>query len=86
MQVNGTFTDTGQSDVITGRVIAIKMDFVGTASVDVEQLMPSGSWIKVETGIEADYSKVFDGGAMSTLRLNCTAHTDNAEYSMAVAG
>jgi hypothetical protein len=79
--VNGTFTTTGQSPVINGRFIGIRMDFAGTASVDIEVQMPSGAWIKSQTAITADSDQVYDRGGVNTaLRLNCTAHTNNVEY------
>ncbi|TIM14475.1 MAG: hypothetical protein E5Y67_12410 [Mesorhizobium sp.] len=83
-QVNGTFSATGTSAVIVGQKIAVRMDFAGTASVDVEVQMPSGAWIKNADGtaITADYDKVYDRGVVTGLRLNCTAHTNNVEYSL----
>jgi len=77
----GTFSGTGQSGTVSmekGSIIA--MDFAGTASVNVEMRMPSGAWHIIET-ITEDYSKVWDGEG-GTVRLNCTAHTDNVEYSV----
>lgn len=82
MAVTGTFSGTGQSSQVIGRAIDIRMDFAGTASVDVEVKMPSGAWIKAETAITADYCKVAEFAAPSAVRLNCTAHTDNVEYSL----
>lgn len=80
--VTGTFSGTGQSSVITGRKIDIAMNFAGTASVDVERLMADGNYIKIETGITADYNKIAEFPANVTLRLNCTAHTNNVVYVM----
>lgn len=82
MAVTGTFSGTGQSSVITGRKIDIAMNFAGTASVDIERLMPDGSWIKIETGITADDNYVAEYPANVSLRLNCTAHTNNVAYIM----
>jgi hypothetical protein len=82
MVVSSTFSGTGQSSVITGRHIDIAMNFAGTASVDVERLMPDGSWIKIGTGITADYNYVAEYPANVSLRLNCTAHTNNVVYVM----
>lgn len=76
----GTFSGTGQSAEVTGREIDVIMDFAGTASVDIEAKMPSGAWIKIETGITADYCKVAEFAAPTHVRLNCTAHTNNVEY------
>lgn len=80
--VTGTFSGTGQSSEVIGRAIDIKMDFAGTASVDVEVEMPSGAWVKIETGITADYCKVAEFAVPNVVRLNCTAHTDNVEYTI----
>lgn len=80
--VSGTFSGTGQSAVIAAKKIHIRMDFAGTASVDVEVQMPSGSWIKTATGIVADYDMAYHSAAMTSMRLNCTAHTNNVEYTM----
>lgn len=78
--VSGTFADTGQSDTCFGRHILIKMDFAGTASVDVEGAIGS-NWIKLAT-VTADYWEVYEAPVMTELRLNCTAHTDNVVYQM----
>lgn len=85
--VSGTFSDVGQSSAITGRKVAIKMDFAtSSASVDVEQRIGS-AWIKIDTGITADYSRVFESPVIEALRLNCTIHgtspTDDVVYVMA---
>lgn len=80
--VKGTFAATGTSSTITGDYITIKMDFAGTASVDVEEQMPSGAWVKIDTPITTDYRKEYQSGAQSVLRLNCTAHTQDVEYAM----
>lgn len=83
-QVKGTFSATGQSDPIVGRQIGVRMDFAGTASVDIEVQMPSGAWIKLPDGtaITADYDDVYDRGVTTALRLNCTAYTNDVEYSL----
>lgn len=80
--VTGTFSGTGQSNAVAGTKISIKMDFAGTASVDIEELGHDGGWIKAETAISADAVRVFDRPTLSTVRLNCTAHTDNVVYSL----
>jgi len=82
MAVTGTFSGTGQQSVIIGRSIDIAMDFAGTASVDVERLLPNGNYIKIETAITADYNKVAEFPANVTLRLNCTAYTNAVVYVM----
>ncbi len=81
-QVAGSFAGTGTSAAIAGTKISIKMDFAGTASVDLEEQMPSGAWIKVVTGTTADYRQVYDSPSIATLRLNCTAFTNAVEYVM----
>ncbi|MBW3099222.1 hypothetical protein [Pseudohoeflea coraliihabitans] len=81
--VNGTFSGTGQSDTMTATKITVKLNFAGTASVDIEAQMHDDSWIKIMTGITADYLETFDpGGIPETIRLNCTAHTDNVVYEL----
>lgn len=82
MAVTGTFSGTGTSSVITGRKIDIAMNFAGTASVDVERLMEDGNYIKIETGITADYNKIAEYPANVSLRLNCTAYTNEVVYEM----
>lgn len=83
MAVQGTFSAPGQSESIARELLDISMRFPGAASVDVELKMPSGNWIKIETGIIADYHKVFDSGAMQELRLNATAAAaSSCEYSI----
>lgn len=80
----GTTSGTG---VPTGGTVgpnykfAIKMDF-GSGSVDIEEKMPSGAWIKVVTGITADYSNVWESPAMTTIRLNVTAHVSAIEWAV----
>lgn len=81
-QVAGSFAGTGTSAAIAGTKITIKMDFAGTASVDVEEQMPSGAWIKVVTGTTADYRSVYESPTITTIRLNCTAFTNAVEYVM----
>jgi hypothetical protein len=81
--VTGTFSGTGQSAAIAFCHGVISMDFSGTASVDVEEQIPTtGSWIKIVTGITADYRQNYDSPVIRTLRLNCTAYTNNVEYSI----
>lgn len=80
-QISGTFAGTGVSAGMAAPTITIQMDFAGTASVDVQSQMPSGAWITVET-VTADYHKVFDQGGGVPIRLSCTAHTNNVEYSL----
>lgn len=81
--VSGTMNAVEVSEEIVGRVISIKMNFAGTASVDIEERMPDGDWIKVETAITADARRVFDSPSVSAIRLNCTAYTNDVEYVMA---
>lgn len=80
--VKGTFSGAGTSAAISGRAVDISMDFAGTASVDIEQQMPSGAWIKIETAIAADYSMTAEFATVQTIRLNCTAFTDAVEYAL----
>lgn len=60
----------------------IDIDIATTGSVDIEKKMPSGAWIKVVTGITADYSNVFETPAMSTIRLNVTAVGSTIEWAV----
>jgi len=80
--VDGTFSGTGQSAVVAATKIKIRMDFAGTASVDIEERGHDGNWVKAETGITADYVDVYDSPTLVALRLNCTAHTNNVVYSL----
>lgn len=81
--VTGTFSGTGSSAAIAMCHGVISMDFGGTASVDVEEQIPTtGLWIKIVTGIVADYRQNYDSAVIRTLRLTCTALTNNVEYSM----
>lgn len=81
--VSGTFSGTGQSSEIVGRKISIKMDVTGTASVDVEEKMHDGDWIKIATAVTADYRQVFDSPSVSALRLNNTSGSGPVDYTMA---
>jgi len=76
----GTFSGTGTSTPVFGRSINIALDFAGTASIDIERQMPSGSWVKVQTGITTDIDQVLEYPAKVTVRLNCTAFTNPVEY------
>ena len=80
---SGTFTGTGTSTPVAGMKFKLVLDFAGTASVDLEEQLPDGSaWIKVATGITADYSQNYETSQMTTLRWNCTAHTNNVGWFM----
>lgn len=78
--ISSTFSGTGSSEAVKGSKFNIAMNFAGTASVDIERKMPDGDWIKIETGITADYDEVADYPLPVSLRLTCTAHTNNVEY------
>lgn len=80
--VAGTIAGTGATSPIVGRKIKIKLDFSGAASVDIEEQMPSGAWIKRTTAITADNVSTIDNISMAAIRLNCTAFTNSVEYSM----
>lgn len=82
----GTITGTGATAAVVGKNFSIKMDFAGTASVDIEEQMPAGSWIKVATGITADNRQVFESPTSTALRLNCTAYTNDVVWSLEPAG
>lgn len=80
----GTTSGTGAiaaSTVGPSYKFDIKMDF-GTGSVDIEEKMPSGNWIKVVTAITADYRTVYESAAATTIRLNVTAHTAAIEWAV----
>lgn len=79
--VAGTFTATGQSATAVGSSFLITMDFASTGSVNIQTEMPGGSWITIET-VTADFCKVWDGAAVTSLRLDCTDATGNIEYSV----
>lgn len=78
--LSGTISATGATGAVAGTKFSIKMDFSGTASVDIEEQMPSGAWIKTVTAITADYRSVYESPTLTTLRLNCTAYTNSVEY------
>jgi hypothetical protein len=78
----GTTSGTGALTAVGPNYrFAIKMDF-GTGSVDIEEKMPSGNWIKVVTGITADYSNIWESPALTTIRLNVTAHSGAIEWAV----
>lgn len=81
-EVTGTFSGTGQSNPVSGRNVQIMMDFAGTASVDIEVRGRDGGWIKKTTGITADHHSTISDPTRVTVRLNCTAHTNNVVYSL----
>lgn len=78
----GTTSGTGALTAVGPNYkFTIKMDF-GSGSVDIEEKMPSGNWIKVVTAITADYSNVWESPAMTTIRLNVTSHTTPIEWAV----
>jgi anaerobic glycerol-3-phosphate dehydrogenase len=76
---SGTITATGAVGTSAVTHASIKMDF-GSGSVDVEEQMPDGSWVKIVTAITADYRYVYDSPTLATIRLNCTSFTSNINY------
>lgn len=78
---SGITTGTGALPVIDGSKFLIALRF-GGGSVDIEQKMPSGSFIKLETGITSDVSLVFDGPCPTALRLNVTDHSSPIEWAI----
>jgi len=84
--VSGTFGATGTSAEIVGDYISIILDFGASpsASVDLEEQLPDGTWVKNPdaTAVIADYRKVWQTPEESRLRLNCTAHTNDVKYVM----
>lgn len=80
----GQITATGATAaLVAGTKISITLDFSGTATVDIEMLLNhTGNWVKIETGITADYHKIYDSPVIATLRLNCTAYTSSVDYSL----
>lgn len=85
LETHGTFESTGQSGTVKGGKVLMALDFAGTATVALQYQMPSGAWVTVEE-YTADAVKLFDAEcSMSNLRLNCTAHTNDVEYSLSRA-
>lgn len=87
---SGTFTGTGTSSALYGRLIYIQLEFSGTATVHVESTLNGTDWTKAAVLTEswvfpfdAGVSAVGSGGA--NVRLRCTSHTDNVSYWMEVA-
>lgn len=78
----GTITATGATTAVVGRTFSIKMDFAGTASVDIEEQMPAGSWIKIATAITADNRQVFESPTPTALRLNCTSYSNDVVWAI----
>lgn len=79
-EITGTFAATGQSaELASPSGVTIQMDFAGTASVNVESKLPTGTWIVLEA-VTADYHKVYD--SLAPVRLNCTARTNNVVYAL----
>jgi hypothetical protein len=78
---SGTATATGAQASATGRKFLLSLDF-GSGSVDLEQQMPSGSWIKLDVGITSDYSKVYDSPRPATLRFNVISYVSPIEWAI----
>jgi hypothetical protein len=88
MNVNGTFTATGNSAEITGSTIIVKLNF-GTGTVTPQIKMPDGTFIAVPDSSDVtDYTAddvIVLGGANypeETYRLNCSAYTADIDYAM----
>lgn len=60
----------------------ILIDIATTGSVDIEEQMPSGAWIKTETAIVADARRSLTFPNNGTIRLNVTANGSSIEYSI----
>lgn len=60
----------------------VLIDIATTGSVDIEELMPSGAWIKTVTAIVADDRRNFSFPNNGTIRLNVTANGSSIEFSI----
>jgi hypothetical protein len=78
--VTGTFTGTGQSNVVTSGKVYIDMTFSGTATVAVEWLLDGTNWRAINSYTSSSQVIVESGGI--PVRLNCTAFTNNVTYAI----
>lgn len=80
--VSGTFSGTGSSNAIVGKVVCIDMTFAGTATVNVQWLVDGSNWRTIDSYTASDQIVVEANGI--PVRLNCSAHTNNVTYAMRV--
>lgn len=82
MAISGTFTTTGASPVIVGGKVYVDLTFAGTASVQVQWKVDGSNFRTISTKTTSEQFVVDTGGL--PFRLNCSAHTNDVEYSMHV--
>lgn len=58
----------------------------GTGSVDVEEEMPDGTALKVETAVTIPYSKVYDSVPNVRVRFTPTAVTSDIKWQISAGG
>lgn len=77
----GTFSATGESEVIIAKEVRIGMTFAGTATVKIQWQLDGTNWRDIESFTSWTEEKIIDARRIP-VRLSCTAHTDNVTYVM----
>lgn len=83
--VSGTFSGTGASAALRTRRALIWLSASGNITVDIEVSVDGTNYATHSTVTNADGVVAIDFFADVLVRLNCTAHTADADYEI-VAG
>lgn len=83
--VSGTFSATGQSDIltVTDADFTISLVFAGTASVNLERSFDGTNWKVVNTFTASVEDNGKEPASKVQYRFNCTAYTDDVVYVIA---
>lgn len=78
--VSGTFSTTGNSDIIHAAKLSVSLIFAGTATVNLQWRLDGENW-RTHTAYTASAAFTYDGPP-TEWRLNCSAHTNDVNYAM----
>lgn len=83
-RVSGTFTGTGDSEFVVGKLVAVDLTFSGVATVNVQWLVDGTNWRTLASYTGSAQFIVEAPGI--PIRLNCSAYTNDVAYGLAAAG
>lgn len=79
---SGTFSGTGNSDIISGSRALIVLDFDGTATINVQVQRDETNWVTAESYTATGVYVWGVEGINAPIRLNCSAHTDDVDWTV----
>lgn len=83
----GTFAATGTSDTFSGKMVNIKLTFAGIATVQLQQdILGDGDWQLVKEYTATPDDVITWDAPATSLRLECTEHTDDVDYFIDTCG